>query len=642
MSELARLFAEDGPLAEQVENYSPRPEQLGMAEAVARALERNETLLVEAGTGTGKTFAYLVPALLSRRQIVISTGTRTLQDQLFHRDLPVVAGALGRPGRVALLKGRANYLCLYRLKQAELDPKLSKTQGRQLSHVRRWAEQTNSGDVSEVSTVPEQAAIWPRVTSTAENCLGQSCEFFDQCHVVKARREAQAADTVVVNHHLLMADLTLKEAGFGELLPGADALIIDEAHQLPDTAARFFGVSLSSRRLAELARDLLVESAPLENASEVRKRVERLELAVKKLRLALGPGNGRRRLDEAGEAAGTGMQQLAAALQACDELLASISPTENKGLESCRGRISLCQQELAQLSDDDPEPGLRWIEVAKQHFTVHLTPFNVAKELQGLMAARDSAWIFTSATLAVGDDFEHFGQRVGVVDAVNLRLESPFDFSGQARLWLPEDLPEPASRNYTSRVVAEARPLIAAAGGRAFLLFTSHRALEEAASLLADSLDFPLLVQGHAPREDLLARFRRLGNAVLMGTSSFWQGVDVRGPALSLVIIDKLPFASPGDPLQQARIEAIRQQGGNPFSEFQLPQAVLALKQGVGRLIRDYNDHGVAVICDPRIRSKAYGRLFLRSLPPMARAKSLQDACEFLRDRRAAETKAIA
>lgn len=630
MLDLAEIFATDGPLAGQVSDYRPRTEQIAMAEAVNAALARHGTLFVEAGTGTGKTFAYLVPALLSARQVVISTGTRTLQDQLFHRDLPLVAGALGRPGKVSLLKGRSNYLCLHRLETARIDPGLPATQRRQMLRIDSWARATASGDISEVANVPERSPLWPKITSTSENCLGQSCEFFDKCYVVRARREAQAADAVVVNHHLLMADLTLKESGFGELLPGADALIIDEAHQLPDTAALFFGASLGSRRIAELARDLMVESAPLAQAGQVRAAAERLDQSLKKVRLAFGTGAGRMRLDEARSGTAGRLRSLAETLAACDEQLGDLSLQTSKGLESCRRRINDCIAQLSLLGDEDPAAGMRWAEVSARGFTLNLTPFDVAAQLRGIMSARKCAWIFTSATLAVGEDFEHFRKRIGVSEATTLRLDSPFQFASQSRIYLPSDMPEPSASNYTRCVVEAALPLIHASRGRAFLLFTSHRALAEAADMLADTLDYPLLVQGHAPREELLARFRTLGNAVLMGTGSFWQGVDVRGPALSLVVIDKLPFASPGDPLQQARIEAIRKEGGNPFTDFQLPQAVLALKQGVGRLIRDHRDSGVAMLCDPRLRSKGYGRLFLKSLPPMGRTDSEREACAFL------------
>ncbi|NNF52445.1 MAG: ATP-dependent DNA helicase [Gammaproteobacteria bacterium] len=624
----------NGPLASQVDDYRPRSEQLSMARAVQSALDENGKLFVEAGTGTGKTFAYLVPALMSARQVVISTGTRTLQDQLFNRDIPLVAGALGRPGKVALLKGRANYLCLHRLETAGIDPGLPAAQRKHLAHIQRWASATAGGDISEVTDVPERSAIWPKVTSTAENCLGQACEFFEKCHVVRARREAQAADVVVVNHHLLMADLTLKESGFGELLPGADALIIDEAHQLPDTAAMFFGVSLGSRRVAELARDLMVESAPFAQAKQVREAADKLDQALRKLRLALGRSTGRKNLDSGQSKVSSALRSLSKCLSDCDAAMGDLSLHASKGLESCRRRINDCLEQLAFLEDDDPAAGLRWAEVAARTFTLNLTPFDVARELGVLVGADNCAWIFTSATLAVGDDFDHFRSRVGVADASSLRLDSPFDFASQSRIYLPNSMPEPSDPDYTACVIKAALPLIRASHGSAFLLFTSHRALKEAALLLADSLDYPLLVQGHAPREELLTRFRALGNAVLLGTSSFWQGVDVRGPALSLVVIDKLPFASPGDPLQQARIESIRRDGGNPFTDFQLPQAVLALKQGVGRLIRDHRDSGVAMLCDPRLESKAYGRLFLKSLPPMQHTRSEAEARAFLASRR--------
>ncbi len=636
MDDIDALFSAEGPLADAIADYRPRPQQRAMAVAVADALSQHATLLVEAGTGIGKTFAYLVPALLSGRQVAISTGTRTLQDQLFNRDLPRIAGALGRPVKVALLKGRANYLCLHRAETARFDKRLGGAARRALTKIQSWGLRTTTGDISEVSGVPEDAAVWPRVTSTAENCLGQECEFYSRCHVVLARRAAQAADVVVVNHHLLMADLALKDGGFGELLPGADAVIIDEAHQLPETATQFFGTHLSSRRIDELVRDLMTESASLPQREQIWSSADALKAALSHLRLALGGGQQRTRLDNMSDDISSALAGLQAALAAMDGKLGKLAAGESAGLESCRRRLLDCQTQLALLQEDASEEGLRWADISARGFTLHLTPFDVAGNLRDIMSARPCAWVFTSATLAVGDNFEHFSRRIGAEKPTVLRLDSPFDFASQSRLFLPAGMPDPGSPEYTCHVVESALPLIQASQGRAFLLFTSHRALREAATLLEERLDFPLLIQGSAPREELLVRFRAMGNAVLLGTSSFWEGVDVRGPALSLVVIDKLPFASPGDPVLQARLEAIRRTGGNPFTDYQLPQAVLALKQGVGRLIRDHKDAGVAMLCDPRLGSRSYGRLFLKSLPPMTRSRSSEEVCVFLAAHRAA------
>src|SRR5688572_24515301 len=571
-----------------------------MADWVGETLEARGMLAIEAGTGTGKTFAYLVPVLLSGRQAILSTGTRTLQDQLFHRDLPMVARALGRLARVALLKGRSNYLCRHRLVLTETMPGLPSIEppdGRMLARVRKWSQTTKTGDLSELPSLRDTDPAWGAVTSTRENCLGTECPQFGRCHVVAARREAQAADIVVVNHHLLLADLAMKDEGFGELLPGTEAVVLDEAHQVPEIAAQFFGRTLGSRQFGALSRDALAELSRAGRAqTAARERLAALDDCAGRALTAIAGLGERLDWDALPESFTAALDETRDALARLAEDLVAADP-EDPGLRQCARRALKLTDALHAILDLDADSGLRWVESGARGFTVSFTPFEVATRLGELIKAQGGAWIFTSATLAVGEDFSHFLGRIGAPSAPSVRIESPFDFERQALLYLPSGLPDPASRDFTAQVVAEALPLVEAAGGRSFLLFTSHRALREAARLLATRPGFmeryPLLVQGEAPRELLLKRFRELGNAVLLGTASFWEGVDVRGHALAVVVIDKLPFAAPEDPLLKARLEGIRRRGGNPFREFQLPQAVLALKQGFGRLIRDRDDFGV-------------------------------------------------
>jgi len=635
---LSDIFGPDGPLAAVLPGFRPRRGQLAMAEAVADTLDAGTSLVVEAGTGTGKTFAYLVPALYSGRRVIVSTGTRNLQDQLFHRDLPLLGRALGRPLRIVLLKGRANYLCRHRLAVALAAPDLpglGRARQRSLARIERWSRTTASGDIGELESIPDNDPIWLSATSTRENCLGQDCPEFRACHVVKARREAQAADLLIVNHHLLLADMALREEGFGELLPGADAVILDEAHQFPEVAAQFFGTHVGGRALVALARDALAELARgglLDAAS--RAAVERLEHAVGSVQHALA-GLGERidwsnipdaALEAATELA-TGLERIHARF---DE-----PALEAAGVRQCGRRAADAAMRLRQILSADEATGLRWADCTGRSWSLEFTPFEVAERLRAQVEARPCAWIYTSATLAVGEDFSHFTRRVGAEAARTLLIPSPFDYESQSRLYLPSGLPDPGERGYTGAVIEAALPLIRAAGGRSFVLFTSHRALAEGARLLKEALggrdEFPILVQGDAPRDALLRRFRELGNAVLLGTGSFWEGVDVRGPALSLVVIDKLPFAAPDDPILKARLEGLKREGRNGFTEYQLPQAVLSLKQGVGRLIRDPDDFGVVMLGDPRLVSRGYGRAFLASLPPMTVTQDVDEAVRFLR-----------
>ena len=628
----AACLGSDGALASEVPGFAARPQQLEMAEAVEQVLAQGETLIVEAGTGTGKTFAYLVPALLSGQKVIISTGTRHLQDQLFHRDLPTVRSALGVPVNAALLKGRANYLCHHRLEVTRSEGRLSsRQQVSQLENIADWSGRTRSGDIAELTGIPEDSPIWPRVTSSADNCIGQQCEWFSKCHVIQARRAAQEADLVVINHHLLCADLALKEEGFGELLPGADVFIIDEAHQLPETAARFFGMTLSSRQLQELAQDssdeYIRETAQLEGLPDIARE---LEQACQEVRLAMGRGEQRSPWSRL--AANRELQDKLAVLREALTALVSALASQaehSRGLDNCYQRALKLQALLVQTTEQPPENHVHWFETWRQSFRINLTPLDVADIFSTHRRELPSRWIFTSATLSVNGSFTHFSHRLGLEEARTLQLDSPFDFQRNALFYVPEGMPEPSDPVYTERMLDHAEQIIQAARGRSFLLFTSYRALNIARDRLQASCDFPLLVQGSAPRSELLERFRELGNAVLLGTSSFWEGVDVRGEALSCVIIDKLPFASPGDPVWQARIDALKEKGGNPFMDEQLPHAVITLKQGVGRLIRDMNDRGVLVICDPRLVGKRYGKVFLNSLPDMKRTRNLDDVVAF-------------
>lgn len=659
-------LSEGGELAKNIPSFSSRPAQLDLAAAVADAVDRRGTLLAEAGTGTGKTFAYLVPALLSGKKTIVSTGTRALQDQLYHRDLPRVRDALGVGLKTALLKGRANYLCHYRMRQAQGEPRFtSRDMAAQFQRIVAWSGRTRMGDMAELDALPEDSPLLPMVTSTAENCLGSECPFFNDCFVVQARQRAQAADLVVVNHHLLLADLALKQEGFGEILPGAQTFVVDEAHQLPELAAQFFGEALSARPLVELARDALTECKQVPSAlAAVQEPARALEQGVRALRAAMDElpvrGTRRRAAEDANvEAAFDALDAALRAFHAAVVPYASASP----GFDACaaravefEGRLKRWRDgedvpvdedeenadsvETSESADSDAKPSRKhadesvlWYELTARGFRLSRTPLDVAGPLAQHRARSQAAWIFTSATLAVGGRFEHFAIKLGLYlkgedPPHTLLVPSPFDWETQALCYLPRGLPEPIVRHYNESMIDKVRPVLEASNGRAFVLFASHRALREAAELLKDG-PWPLFVQGEAPRAVLLERFRASGNGVLLGAASFREGVDVAGDALSVVVIDKLPFAAPDDPVFEARLDAIRRNGGNPFRDEQLPQAVIALKQGAGRLIRNENDRGVLVLCDPRLTSKTYGSVFLNSLPPLPKTRRVEDVAAF-------------
>ncbi len=634
MYDLASIFGPGGLLEEHLQGFRPRPAQLAMAQAVQQAIASKSSLIAEAGTGTGKTFAYLIPAIISGKRVIVSTGTKNLQDQLFGKDLKLVRDALAVPFHAALLKGRSNYLCLYRLENSQgFRTGHSRQDIAALESIKRWAKNTETGDIAEVVDVSESSPLWPHVTSTVDNCLGQECPNLAECLLVKARRNAQDAEVLVINHHLLWADWALKNDGFGELLPDPEVIVVDEAHQFAETAAQFLGLSIGSRQLNELANDIVMEQLKdARDQPELATEAEKLENAVADLRLAFGV-DGRRdawSVVEHEEEVVKQMDRVTFQLSVLAEMLKQAS-VRGKGLESCWKRSLESLSSLAEFLEKSQSNSVRWFETYKRSFTLNRTPLEISNEFAKLHHNSDAAWVFTSATLSVAQDFQHFSASLGLTGATAESWESPFDYRNQSMLYVPVDMPEPSDRNYVTAVVNAAVPVLKASRGRAFMLFTSHHALQTAATLLPEAIDFPLFIQGSQPKAALLEAFKQAGNGVLLGTASFWEGVDVRGEALSCVIIDKLPFASPGDPVLSARLEAIKKQGHSPFGSYQLPAAVIALKQGAGRLIRSSDDRGVLMLCDPRLLSKPYGKVFLNSLPPMKRTRMLNRVEEFFR-----------
>ena len=631
----AEVLGESGPFARNLDHYTVRDSQLEMACAIESSIANKQTLLAESGTGTGKTFAYLVPALLSGKKTLVSTGTKHLQEQLFHRDIPMVLETLGLNFKVSLLKGRSNYLCLHRMQQARSSSRrMDKKQLSQLEEVSSWLPKSKSGDIGSLSTVPEDSRIWPSVTSTVDNCIGQNCSYFEDCFVNKARKAALVSEVVVVNHHLFFADKALKNDGFGALLPDVDTVIFDEAHQIPDIASNFLGVSFSSWQVMELAND--TRTAELREKSLIPKLIitaDELDKITADYRLSLGLIERRVSwfdlLDETPNLPKK-MQKLADKLTEFAELLEKAS-VAGEGLTRCYERALELSQDCRKMSDDSQDSDqVRWVEVARRTFRIHETPLDIGNELSNYFGNKDQARIFTSATLSIDGDFSHYQQLTGLDSSTLVETwDSPFDYFNQAVLYVPEGLPEPKDEAFAKALFEEVLPVLEASQGGAFVLFTSFRVLQQFEEKLVD-YDFTVLTQGETSKRELLHSFVESDKPVLLGTMSFWEGVDVPGEALRCVIIDKLPFESPFEPVLKARLNAMQEAGDNPFMNYQVPRAVITLRQGAGRLIRSSDDKGVLMICDARLRRTHYGKIFLNSLPRMRRTSDSSKVCAYL------------
>lgn len=644
MNSVEQAFSQNGALANAIDGFSPRQAQTDMALEVARSIKDKSSLIVEAGTGTGKTFAYLIPALIANKEayendeqqkkIIVSTGTKNLQEQLFHKDLPLIKKSLATKAQVALLKGRANYLCLHRLEQyKESRGQLDAETLADFVKVREWANSTSSGDIGELVNVIENSPVFPFVTSTVDNCLAKDCPNFDDCYLVKARQNAIDADLVVVNHHLFFADMALKDTGFGELIPKADVMIFDEAHQIADIASEYFGEAFSTRQLLDLCTDVIqIYKTSLTDVKQLGKAAEKLLKTSQEFRLLFNydPERGNWREKHHQKRFGQAFASLKVDLDFLYQVI-KLCASRNEDIDHCFERAVNLLAQYDIMVDVDALGMSFWYETTPRHVVLHKTPLSVADKFSEYVKESGAGWIFTSATLAVDGKFEHFAQHLGLKNAKHLLLESPFDYQQQSQLVVPRYLPEANDKNRAKVLAKIALPLIEASEGACFMLFTSYRVMHQVAELLSEQIENPLLVQGQMGKRKLLAEFIEHKRSVLLATASFWEGVDVRGNNLTCVIIDKLPFASPDDPLLQARNEDVKRRGGEPFSQIQLPQAVIALKQGVGRLIRDVSDQGILVICDNRLVNKPYGEVFLNSLPAMKRTRNIEQAASFLK-----------
>ncbi|WP_446471287.1 ATP-dependent DNA helicase [Xenorhabdus stockiae] len=629
-------FAENGILAKTIQGFKPRDAQREMSSAITAAIQNKQQLVVEAGTGTGKTFAYLVPALRSGKKVIISTGSKALQDQLYSRDLPAITDSLAFSGRLALLKGRSNYLCLERLEQQSIGG--SQLEPETLSEIitlKNWSSQTEDGDISTCHKIAEDSTVWPLVTSTNDNCLGRDCPNYQECFVLKARRRAMEADIVIVNHHLFMADAVVKDTGFGELIPQAEVMIFDEAHQIPDIASQYFGQQLSSRQLLDLSRDIIMAyRTEVRDQAQLQKSADRLSQSTQDFRLELGENSYRGNLREIlqQQHIKRALVRLDDALELCYDVM-KLSLGRSAMLDAAFERATIYRNRLKRLIDVTVPDYSYWFESYGRHFLLALTPLSVSDKFSEMIREQSGCWVFTSATLSVNEQLEHFTARLGLKQAQTLLLPSPFDYQRQMLLCVPRHLPLPNQNGGAKWLAGMLKPLIESNKGRCFFLCTSHQMMRSLAEEFRASMTLPVLVQGETSKGKLLSQFLAAGNALLVATGSFWEGVDVRGDALSCVIIDKLPFTAPDDPLLKARIEDCQHKGGDAFSEVQLPDAVLSLKQGVGRLIRDVDDYGVVVICDNRLVMRPYGEVFLNSLPPSPRTRDLSKAVEFLKSR---------
>ncbi|WGE70832.1 ATP-dependent DNA helicase [Actinobacillus equuli subsp. haemolyticus] len=635
-NKIIHAFSEEGLLSNNIQGFRPRAAQLEMAQAVGRAVKFATPAVVEAGTGTGKTFAYLVPTLLSGKKTIVSTGSKNLQDQLFNRDLPTIQKALKYKGKVALLKGRANYLCLERLDQVVAMGVLGdKSVLADLSKVSKWHTGTKTGDLSECITIAEDSPILPQLVSTAESCLGSDCPHFKDCYVVQARRKAMEADVVVVNHHLFCADMAVKETGFGELIPEAELVIFDEAHQLPDIASQYFGQSLSSRQLFDICKDTnIVYRTELKDLAQLGKAADHLQKVVQDFRLLMGAegtirGNLRELFND--QKVVDGLTKVAENIDFLSDVIKK-SLGRSETLDKIFERLAEVKVQLKKLSDTTVVGYCYWYEANGRSFGLHITPLTVADKFGEQLKNQQIGWVFTSATLEVGGKFDHFCQRLGIENAEQLVLQSPFDYANQSLLCVPRYLPDTNKSHTLTELGKMLMPVIEANNGRCFLLCTSYFMMRGLADFLREHSKLSVLLQGETSKARLLEKFIAEENSVLVATQSFWEGIDVRGDALSLVIIDKLPFTSPDEPLLRARMEDCRLQGGEPFNDIQIPEAVITLKQGVGRLIRDVTDRGVVIICDSRLVMRNYGQTFLKSLPPSTRTRDLNKVIQFLKN----------
>lgn len=633
MSEIKQLLGDDGLFSQQFEAFKPRPQQIEMAEQIAAAIEQQSALIVEAGTGTGKTFAYLLPALISKQKIIVSTGTKTLQDQLFTKDIPMLLELLGVKPKVRLLKGRSNYLCLDRYHKAAMMPISRYQDNRPLfQKLKNWIHQTTRGEISELSEYIENRMMVANITSTPENCLGAECDHYNDCFMYKARRRALDADLLVINHHLLFADMAIKQGGFGELLPKADVVVLDESHQIPEIAGRFFSHLFSSRQCSELLNDLMTEAGEVDAAfAVISDEHEQMKRSLRDAILAMSQMPEREsshrlfKTEIIIEAFDLLMHKMNLLTEALEPLV-----VQSTGLQNCYLRLTAMGDLLQDMMKQTEANFIYWFEAREKYFALHKSPLEIAEPLNEFRMAFETAWVLTSATLTVNNEFSHYQQQTGFGDAETLLLDSPFDYQKQALLLLPKNLPEPNEYEFNSSMFEYVLPLIQQAIGGVFFLFTSHRSLQMAAYYFKDKIDKPIFVQGQSDRNQMLEEFREAGNGLLLGAASFWEGVDVSGTSLSCVIIDKLPFAHPGDPVLKAKIEHINKNGGKAFYDLQIPKAIIALKQGAGRLIRGEDDRGVLVICDRRIISKGYGPSFLKSLPDMKTTHVRKEAIEFL------------
>lgn len=627
------LLSEDGPLAQNIDGFKPRQAQIDLACAVEDTFDSHHVLIAEAGTGTGKTYAYLIPALMSGEKVIISTGTKNLQDQLFLRDLPIIRKALAVKVRVALLKGRSNYLCLHRLNMNAIDSHyVSDQMLDDLQRIQIWANKTRQGDIAELDDIQEDSAVFPFVTSSSDNCLGSECNFYDECYLMKARKSAQEADVVVINHHLFFADCAIRESGFGELLPAYNSIVFDEAHLLPEIAGQYFGKHVSSRQILDLCADITAAAKDIGNdMPDVLSTINEIKLKLQDVRLQFNrePQRGDWLSITKNTLLQRSIEKVHIVLEELNQEL-EVYSERSLALENCYERLQTLHTALKLLTQPSPPEQIHWYEIHKKSFTLHHTPMNIADIFRELVYKAQRSWVFTSATMTVENKFDHFQRTMGLNKAKTLQLDSPFDYQKQALLYCPRDMPEPKNPDYVARLLTKSLPLIKACGGKTFILFTSHRALQLAGDILKDNLDYLLLVQGSRSKTQLLAEFSAADNAVLLGTYSFWEGVDVRGEQLSCVIIDKLPFESPGDPILKARMQAMKQQGADPFMQHQLPLSVIMLRQGIGRLIRDTDDKGIIMIADPRLTTRRYGQAYITSFPSMPMTREENKVLAFI------------